>query len=142
MVNCFSSIKKADMTFRSLKRKCYGPRLTKHSAASSMWPSWKRCSSLKVSARAWRRLSEGNARSRLSWNWLKILCRGKMHRRELLSTVSCLIYQVTKGRFPGPRKNVQCSPGLVLILGLEHCPLGTDVNLTSISCWINVILLK
>lgn len=46
--------------------------LTKHSAASSMKPSWKRCSSLKVSAKAWRRLSEGRARSRLCWNWEKM----------------------------------------------------------------------
>lgn len=37
-----------------------------------MKPSWKRCSSLKVSAKAWRRLSEGRARSRLCWNWEKI----------------------------------------------------------------------
>lgn len=51
--------------------------LTKHSAASSMKPSWKRCSSLKVSAKAWRRLSEGRARSRLCWNWEKMPCRGK-----------------------------------------------------------------
>lgn len=49
--------------------------LTKHSAASSMKPSWKRCSSLKVSAKAWRRLSEGRARSRLCWNWEKMPCR-------------------------------------------------------------------
>ena len=47
---------------------------TKHSAASSIRPSWKRCSSLNVSARAWRSVSDGNARSRLCWNWLKILC--------------------------------------------------------------------
>lgn len=53
-------------------------KLTKHSAASSMKPSWKRCSSLKVSARAWRRLSEGKARSRLCWNWEKMPCgKGK-----------------------------------------------------------------
>lgn len=51
--------------------------LTKHSAASSMKPSWKRCSSLKVSAKAWRRLSEGRALSRLCWNWEKIPWRGK-----------------------------------------------------------------
>lgn len=51
--------------------------LTKHSAASSMKPSWKRCSSLKVSAKAWRRLSEGRARSRLCWNWEKIPWRGE-----------------------------------------------------------------
>lgn len=37
-----------------------------------MKPSWKRCSSLKVSAKAWRRLSEGRARSRLCWNWENI----------------------------------------------------------------------
>lgn len=51
--------------------------LTKHSAASSMKPSWKRCSSLKVSAKAWRRLSEGRARSRLCWNWEKMPWRGE-----------------------------------------------------------------
>lgn len=48
---------------------------TKHSAASSIRPSWKRCSSLKVSARALRRLSEGSTRSLLCWNWLKMLWR-------------------------------------------------------------------
>lgn len=46
--------------------------LTKHSAASSMNPSWKRCSSLKLSARACLMLSDGRAFSRLCWNWEKM----------------------------------------------------------------------
>ncbi len=57
---------------------------TKHSAASSIRPSWKRCSSLKVSARALRRLSEGSTRSLLCWNWLKILWKRK-------TMISCII---------------------------------------------------
>lgn len=46
--------------------------LTKHSAASSMNPSWKRCSSLKLSARACLMLSDGRAFSLLCWNCEKI----------------------------------------------------------------------
>lgn len=48
-------------------------RLTKHSAASSMMPSWKRCSSWKVLARALRRASDGRTFSLLYWNWAKML---------------------------------------------------------------------
>ena len=50
-----------------------GLSLTKHSAASSMMPSWKRCSSWKVLARALRSASDGNTFSLLNWNWAKIL---------------------------------------------------------------------
>lgn len=49
--------------------------LTKHSAASSMMPSWNRCSSWKVLASALRRASEGKTFSLLYWNWANILCR-------------------------------------------------------------------
>lgn len=64
--------------------------LTKHSAASSMKPSWKRCSSLKVSAKAWRRLSEGRARSRLCWNWVKIPWRREQEVVYTLTTAYCV----------------------------------------------------
>lgn len=61
-----------------------GPRgLTKHSAASSMRPSWKRCSSRKLSASACRTLSEGRAFSRLCWNCANMVCErtGARERR-------------------------------------------------------------
>lgn len=66
--------------------------LTKHSAASSMKPSWKRCSSLKVSAKAWRRLSEGRARSRLCWNWEKIPWRGEQEFDWTMGHCVCLCH--------------------------------------------------
>lgn len=47
--------------------------LTKHSAASSIMPSWNRCSSWKVLARAQRRASEGSTFSLLNWNCTKML---------------------------------------------------------------------
>lgn len=54
-----------------------------------MKPSWKRCSSLKVSAKAWRRLSEGRARSRLCWNWEKMPWRREQEQeQELVCTCS------------------------------------------------------
>lgn len=69
---------------------------TKHSAASSIKPSWKRCSSLKVSARALRRLSEGSTRSLLCWNWLNIL----WERKTMIS-----YYPENSGDVPSPNYN-------------------------------------
>lgn len=61
---------------REVKEKSDGKEsraLTKHSAASSIMPSWNRCSSWKVLARAQRRASEGSTFSLLNWNCAKML---------------------------------------------------------------------
>lgn len=50
---------------------------SKHSAASSMKPSWKRCWSKKLSARALRRASGGRAVSWENCNWENSSCNKK-----------------------------------------------------------------
>lgn len=55
--------------------------LTKHSAASSMMPSWNLCSSWNVLASALRRASDGRTFSLLYWNWAKMLWRTRRHRQ-------------------------------------------------------------
>lgn len=67
------------------------PALTKHSAASSIIPSWKRCSSWKVFARALRRVSDGSTFSLLHWNWLKIPCGEEVRQREKHNAVTQLL---------------------------------------------------
>lgn len=56
--------------------------LTKHSAASSMWPNWKRCWLVKESARALRRASGGREAWSLYWNWVK-MTYGKRRKHKI-----------------------------------------------------------
>lgn len=58
------------------------PALTKHSAASSMMPSWNLCSPWKVLARALRSASDGSTFSLLYWNWVKMLWGGRERCNE------------------------------------------------------------
>lgn len=73
--------------------------LTKHSAASSMKPSWKRCSSLKASANALRRLCEGKACSLLCWNWEKMPWRD--NRRDACTWTTGRFVYSTMSRWIG-----------------------------------------
>lgn len=70
--------------------------LTKHSAASSIKPNWKRCSSLKVSARAMRRLSEGSARSLLSWNCENIPYKRKQYKTLIQTPADITIIYIER----------------------------------------------
>lgn len=94
--------------FGSLAGRRGRDRLTKHSAASSIRPSWKRRSSLKVSARAWRRLSEGSALSRLCWNCMKMLWGGPWGTR--VSFVSQLPTGFQMALWIQPIESILASP--------------------------------
>ena len=65
----------------------WSDRLTKHSAASSIRPSWKRSSESKVSAIALRIASGGTQRSSPYWNCVNITCRVTDHTHSWRRTI-------------------------------------------------------